>query len=70
MKTMPRALQMLNTARLNSKAQKTQPESAPVAPAEKSSQAKRRSSEKSETQTKKPAGYNLSLILLYMFKKH
>ncbi|KAM3927442.1 treslin [Leptodactylus fuscus] len=50
MKTMPRALQMLNAARLNSKAQKFQPEGAPV---EKSSQAKRRSSEKPEGKAKK-----------------
>ncbi|XP_044135409.1 treslin isoform X2 [Bufo gargarizans] len=54
MKTMPRALQMLNAARLNSKAQKLQPEGAPV---EKSSQAKRRSSEKPEGKTRKPTGF-------------
>ncbi|XP_069840813.1 treslin isoform X2 [Dendropsophus ebraccatus] len=54
MKTMPRALQMLNAARLNSKAQKLQPEGAPV---EKTSQAKRRSSEKPEVKTRKPTGF-------------
>ncbi|XP_056427899.1 treslin [Hyla sarda] len=54
MKTMPRALQLLNAARLNSKAQKLQPEGAPV---EKSSQAKRRSSEKPEGNPRKPTGF-------------
>ncbi|KAG8575268.1 hypothetical protein GDO81_009497 [Engystomops pustulosus] len=54
MKTMPRALQMLNAARLNSKAQKLQPEGAP---AEKNSQAKRRSSEKPEGKPKKPTSF-------------
>ncbi|KAM4035853.1 treslin [Anomaloglossus baeobatrachus] len=52
MKSMPRALQMLNAARLNSKAQKLPPESAP---AEKNSQAKRRSSDKPEGKVGKPA---------------
>ncbi|XP_077328241.1 treslin [Lithobates pipiens] len=69
MKTMPRALQMLNTARLNSKAQKSQPEGAPVAPAEKSSQAKRRSSEKSESQAKKPAGFKSEDELIFYLKE-
>ncbi|CAJ0924482.1 unnamed protein product [Ranitomeya imitator] len=54
MKSMPRALQMLNVARLNSKAQKLPPESAP---AEKSSQAKRRSSDKPEEKAGKPAAF-------------
>ncbi|XP_077119587.1 treslin isoform X1 [Ranitomeya variabilis] len=54
MKSMPRALQMLNVARLNSKAQKLPPESAP---AEKSSQAKRISSDKPEGKAGKPAAF-------------
>ncbi|XP_073424802.1 treslin isoform X2 [Dendrobates tinctorius] len=54
MKSMPRALQMLNVARLNSKAQKLPPESAP---AEKSSQVKRRSSDKPEGKAGMPAAF-------------
>ncbi|XP_073509362.1 treslin [Phyllobates terribilis] len=54
MKSMPRALQMLNVARLNSKAQKLPPESVP---AETGSQAKRRSSDKPEGKAGKPAGF-------------
>ncbi|KAM8974115.1 treslin [Pelodytes ibericus] len=48
MKTMPRALQMLNTARLNVKAQKTQPDSTLLAPSEKNPQVKRRSDKQEE----------------------
>ncbi|KAM4749034.1 treslin [Rhinophrynus dorsalis] len=53
MKTMPRALQMLNVARLNVKAQKSYPPSDGVIPAaEKNPPAKRRSSEKREEKIK------------------
>ncbi|XP_053320098.1 treslin [Spea bombifrons] len=52
MKTMPRSLQMLNAARLNVKAQKSQPDSVLLVPNEKNSQAKRRSSDKQEEKTK------------------
>ncbi|KAM5170391.1 treslin [Mantella aurantiaca] len=69
MKTMPRALQMLNAARLNSKAQKSQPEGNPAAPAEKSSQAKRRSSEKPEPQTKKQTGFKSEDELISFLKE-
>ncbi|KAG9489145.1 hypothetical protein GDO78_005246 [Eleutherodactylus coqui] len=53
-KTMPRALQMLNAARLNSKAQNLQPKGGPV---EKSSQTKRKSSEKPEGKSRKQTGF-------------
>ncbi|XP_075063871.1 treslin [Mixophyes fleayi] len=57
MKTMPRALQMLNAARLNVKAQKSQPEGVLAAPVEKSSQSKRRSSDKPDEKAKKHTGF-------------
>ncbi|XP_063781854.1 treslin isoform X2 [Pseudophryne corroboree] len=57
MKTMPRALQMLNVARLNLKAQKSQPEGVVAAPADKNSQAKRRTSDKPEVKAKKQMGF-------------
>ncbi|KAE8618212.1 hypothetical protein XENTR_v10009316 [Xenopus tropicalis] len=52
MKTMPRALQMLNAARLNVKAQKAQPDSTLPVLNEKNSQVKRRSSEKQDDKQK------------------
>ncbi|OCT86818.1 treslin-like isoform X2 [Xenopus laevis] len=52
MKTMPRALQMLNAARLNVKVKKAQPDSILPVPNEKNSQMKRRSSGKQDDKQK------------------
>ncbi|KAM9313269.1 treslin [Gastrophryne carolinensis] len=69
MKTMPRSLQMLNAARLNSKAQKLPQDVVLAAPSEKSSQAKRRSSGKTEPQTKKHKGFKSEDDLVSFLKE-
>ncbi|XP_068131298.1 treslin isoform X2 [Hyperolius riggenbachi] len=69
MKTMPRSLQMLNAARLYSKAQKTQPDGSSTGPMERSSQAKRRSSEKTEPPTKKQIGFKSEDDLISFLKE-
>ncbi|KAM4675928.1 treslin [Discoglossus pictus] len=68
MKTMSRSLQMLNFARLNVKAQKSQPESINPAPNEKSSQVKRRSSDKQEDKGK-PPGFKTEEELVSFLKE-